>query len=70
MLTRYGTWKRKKTTHFPRLCLHKLSDSDTDVFGYVDVKYPKERSPDCRKNLLINNSPYCFDETKSICKCY
>jgi hypothetical protein len=48
MFTRYSTWKRKKTTSFPRLYLRKLSDSDIDVFGYVDVKKPKEHSPDCR----------------------
>jgi hypothetical protein len=70
MLTRYSTWKRKKTTYFPCLYLRNISDSDIDVFGYVDVKYPKEHSPDCRSSLPINNSLYFFDETKSICKCY
>jgi hypothetical protein len=69
MLTRYSAWKRKKTKYFPLLYFHNLSDSDTKVFGYVDVKYPKERSPDCRSSLLIDNSLYCFDETRSICKC-
>jgi hypothetical protein len=70
MLTRYSTWKRKKTTYFPCLYLRNISDSDIDVFGYVDVKYPKERSPDFRSNLLINNSIYFLEETKIIFKCY
>jgi hypothetical protein len=56
MLTRYSTWKPKKTTYFPRLYLHNLSDSDIAVFVDVDVKYPKDRSSDCRSNLLINKS--------------
>jgi hypothetical protein len=70
MLTRYSTWKRKKTTYFPRLYVHNLSNSDIAVFVYVDVKYPKERSSDCRSNLLINNSLYFFYERKGIWKCY